>query len=168
MIGDVSSPGIGRLFAACCLAALAGVAAAQPVMPELPMPGEIGKDVMWIPSDDVMVTRMLDAARVTSRDYLVDLGSGDGRIVIAAALRGARALGVEYNAELVAYARARASRSGLSGRARFVHGDMFRTDLFRASVITLFLLEENNLKLRPRLLGLRPGTRIVSNSFAMG
>ncbi len=137
-------------------------------MPALPMPGEIGKDVMWIPSDDVMVTRMLDAARVTSRDYLVDLGSGDGRIVIAAALRGARALGVEYNPELVAYARARATRSGVSGRARFVHGDMFRTELFRASVITLFLLEENNLKLRPRLLGLRPGTRIVSNSFAMG
>ena len=164
----MSSSRIERLIVVCCLVALAGIAAAQPVTPPLPMPGEIGKDVMWIPSDDVMVTRMLDVARVTSRDYLVDLGSGDGRVVIGAARRGARALGIEYNPELVAYARAQAAQSGLGGKARFVEGDLFRTDLIRATVITMFLLEENNLKLRPKLLALRPGTRIVSNSFSMG
>ncbi|OGA21103.1 MAG: hypothetical protein A3I02_09895 [Betaproteobacteria bacterium RIFCSPLOWO2_02_FULL_67_26] len=158
-----------RPFLWLVLSALAGVAAAaQTSRPHLPDPGEIGKDVMWIPSDDVMVTRMLDVARVTARDSVLDLGSGDGRVVIGAARRGARALGVEYNADLVEYAAWRAQKARVAGRARFVKGDLFEADLSQATVITLFLLEENNLKLRPKLLALKPGTRIVSNTFAMG
>jgi len=150
-----------------CLCALAGAAGAAQ-REYVPEPGEIGKDVMWLPSDDIMVTRMLDVARVTARDFVMDLGSGDGKIVIAAARRGARALGVEYNPDLVDYAARRAARAKLDGRARFVQGDLFEADLSQASVITLFLLEENNIKLRPKLLGLRPGTRVVSNYFSMG
>jgi SAM-dependent methyltransferase len=155
------------LCLASCLAFPAG-ALAQAPGPAGPVPGDIGKDVMWIPSDDVMVTRMLDAGGVTARDYVIDLGSGDGRIVIGAARRGARALGVEYNPDLVEMSVSRAARAGVSGRARFVQGDLFRADLAPASVITLFLEEDNNLKLRPKLLGLKPGTRIVSNYFGMG
>jgi SAM-dependent methyltransferase len=165
----VTAAVLARAFAIASLAALPILAAAQPAAkPFLPDPGEIGKDVMWIPSEDVMVARMLDVARLTARDYLVDLGSGDGRVVIAAARRGARALGVEFNPDLVKYSAWKADQARVSGRTRFVQGDLFQADLSGASVITLFLLEENNLKLRPKLLGLKPGTRLVSNSFSMG
>ncbi len=158
---------LARAFLALCLAFPAGVVAQAPG-PSGPVPGDVGKDVMWIPSDDVMVTRMLDVARVTARDYVIDLGSGDGRVVIGAARRGARALGVEYSPELVEMSVRRAAQAGVGEKARFVQGDLFRADLARASVITLFLEDENNLKLRPKLLDLRPGTRIVSNYFRMG
>lgn len=158
---------LARAFLALCLASPAGVVAQAPG-PSGPVPGDVGKDVMWIPSDDVMVTRMLDVARVTARDYVIDLGSGDGRVVIGAARRGARALGVEYSPELVEMSVRRAAQAGVGEKARFVQGDLFRADLARASVITLFLEDENNLKLRPKLLDLRPGTRIVSNYFRMG
>lgn len=165
----MTAAGLARAFAAALLAALPIFAAAQPAgKPFLPDPGEIGKDVMWIPSEDVMVARMLDVARVTARDYLVDLGSGDGRVVIAAARRGARALGVEFNPDLVKYSVWKAGQARVSGRARFVQGDLFAADLSGASVITLFLLDESNLKLRPKLLALKPGTRVVSNYFSMG
>jgi SAM-dependent methyltransferase len=165
----VTASCLARVFAVASLAALPVLAAAQPAAkPFLPDPGEIGKDVMWVPSEDVMVARMLDVARLTARDYLVDLGSGDGRVVIAAARRGARALGVEFNPDLVKYSAWKADQARVSGRTRFVQGDLFQADLSGASVITLFLLEENNLKLRPKLLGLKPGTRLVSNSFSMG
>ena len=161
--------GLARVIAVASLAALPVLAGAQPAAkPFLPDPGEIGKDVMWIPSEDVMVARMLDVARLTARDDLVDLGSGDGRVVIAAARRGARALGVEFNPDLVKYSAWKAEQARVSSRARFVQGDLFHADLSGASVITLFLLEENNLKLRSKLLGLKPGTRLVSNSFSMG
>jgi len=168
--GDRGRDGMKRFFlAAACAAAIAALpAGAQaPARPHLPDPGEIGKDVMWIPSEEVMVARMLDVARVTSRDYVIDLGSGDGRVVIGAARRGARALGVEFNPDLVKYSEWKARQAGVAGRARFVQGDLFQADLSPASVVTLFLLEENNLKLLPRLLSLKPGTRIVSNSFAI-
>jgi SAM-dependent methyltransferase len=111
---------------------------------------------------------MLDMGQVTAKDYVIDLGSGDGRLVITAAKRGARALGIEYNPDMVALSQAAAQKEGLANRAEFMKADLFESDLSRATVITMFLLPEINLKLRPKLLELRPGTRVVSNSFNMG
>jgi hypothetical protein len=111
---------------------------------------------------------MLDMAKVTPRDYVIDLGSGDGRTVITAAKRGARALGVEFNPDMVALSRRNAAKAGVSDKASFVEADIFRSDLSPATVITLFLLTELNLKLRPTILTLKPGTRVVSNTFRMG
>lgn len=157
------------LFAALLVCALLAAGQARPAgAPDLPQPGEIGKDAMWLPTEDSVVRRMLDIAQVTARDFVVDLGSGDGRMVISAARRGARALGVEYNPQLVELSRRLAREAGVGDRARFVQGDLFDADISQATVVTLFLLEELNLKLRPKLLGLKPGTRVVSNSFAMG
>jgi SAM-dependent methyltransferase len=107
-------------------------------------------------------------ARVTPADFVMDLGSGDGRTVIAAAKRGARAMGVEFNPDLVALSEREAKKAGVAGRTAFVQGDLFETDLSRATVITLFLLDEINMKLRPTLLSLKPGTRVLSNTFKMG
>lgn len=114
-----------------------------------------------------MVRRMLDIAQVTQRDFVVDLGSGDGRTVIAAARRGARAMGVELNPQLIEHSRRMAQKARVGDRASFVQADLFEADLSQATVITLFLLDEINLKLRPKLLGLKPGTRVVSNTFHM-
>lgn len=132
-----------------------------------PVPGQPGKDVVWVPSAGPMVDVMLDLAGVTDKDVVIDLGSGDGRTVIAAAKRGARAIGIEFNPDLVALSTLGAQAAGLAGRARFVHGDIFQSDLSGATVITMFLLPELNRKLRPALLALKPGTRLVSNTFAM-
>ncbi|HSC95721.1 MAG TPA: class I SAM-dependent methyltransferase [Burkholderiales bacterium] len=156
-------------FAVLCFSALvAGGQARSAEQPYVPQPGELGKDVMWLPTEDVMVRRMLDIAQVTARDFVVDLGSGDGRTVIAAARRGARAQGVELNPQLIEYSRRRAQEARVEDRASFVQGDLFEADLSQATVITLFLLDEINFKLRPKLLGLKPGTRVVSNTFTMG
>ncbi len=133
-----------------------------------PRPGQAGKDVIWLPTEQAVVGKMLDLAGVSSRDYLIDLGSGDGRTVIAAAKRGANALGVEYNPELVSLAQRNASREGVADRAKFVQADLFNVDLSRATVITMFLLPDINMRLRPIILSLRPGTRIVTNSFDLG
>jgi hypothetical protein len=133
-----------------------------------PQVGQEGKDVVWVPTPDALVQKMLDIAKVTAKDYVIDLGSGDGRTVIAAARRGARALGVEYNPEMVELSKRRAAAAGIGNRADFVKADLFETDLSEASVITLFLLPDINLKLRPKLLDLKPGTRVVSNTFTMG
>jgi len=133
-----------------------------------PEVGQSGKDVVWVPSPQQLVDKMLDMAKVTSRDYVIDLGSGDGRTVITAAKRGARALGVEFNPDMVALSRRNAAEAGVSGKASFVEADIFKSDLSRASVITLFLLTELNLKLRPTILSLKTGTRVVSNTFRMG
>jgi SAM-dependent methyltransferase len=111
---------------------------------------------------------MLSIAKVTPQDFVIDLGSGDGRTVITAAKRGARALGIEYNPDMVALSKKNAERAGLSARAEFIEADLYEYDFSRATVITMFLLPEINLKLRPRLLELKPGTRIVSNTFTMG
>src|SRR5436853_7696919 len=111
---------------------------------------------------------MLDMAKVKPTDFVMDLGSGDGRTVITAAKRGARALGVEYNPDMVALSERNAAKEGVSARAKFVKADLFETDFSKASVITMFLLPDINLKLRPKILGLKPGTRIVSNTFTMG
>ncbi len=133
-----------------------------------PRVGQDGKDVIWVPTSQALVDKMLDVAKVTAQDYVIDLGSGDGRTVITAAKRGARALGVEFNPDMVALSKRNAVREGVASRAQFVEGDLYQADLSQATVLTMFLLEEINLKLRPKILNLKPGTRIVSNSFTMG
>jgi hypothetical protein len=133
-----------------------------------PKVGQPGKDVIWVPTPQALVERMLDMARATPKDYVVDLGSGDGRTVITAAKRGIKALGIEYNPDMVALSRVNAERAGVSGLARFVHGDVFTTDFSDATVVTMYLLSSLNVKLRPTLLKMKPGTRIVSHAFDMG
>ena len=140
-----------------------------PVATYAPKLGQMGKDVMWLPTRDELVTQMLTAAQVSPEDEVVDLGAGDGKIAIAAARQfGARAWGIEYNKDLAALAQRNAEKAGLAGRVRIVLGDIFKEDFSRASVVTLYLLEELNEQLRPTLLGMRPGTRVVSNTFGMG
>jgi Methyltransferase domain len=133
--------------------------------PELAQPG---KDVVWVPTPDALVNRMLDLAKVSASDHVIDLGSGDGRLVMMAAKRGARAHGIEYSAGLVELSKRTAQQAGLAAKATFAKADLFDSDLSAATVITLFLSPEINLKLRPKLLNLKPGTRIVSNTFNMG
>jgi len=133
-----------------------------------PEVGQAGKDVIWVPTPDEVVAKMLDFAKVTAKDYVVDLGSGDGRTVIAAAKRGARALGIEYNPNMVDLSRKNAAAAGVTARAEFRRADIFKTDFTRATVITLYLLPDLNLKLRPQLLDMPPGTRISSHQFNMG
>jgi SAM-dependent methyltransferase len=131
-----------------------------------PVPGQPGKDVVWVPTPHPLVEKMLDMARVTPQDYVIDLGSGDGRNVIAAARRGARALGVEYNPEMVELSRRNAQNEGVADRARFVEGDMFEADISQATVLALFLLPDNLRKLTPKFVTqLKPGTRLVMNGF---
>ena len=133
-----------------------------------PTVGQDGKDVVWVPTSQALVDRMLDLAKLTPKDTLYDLGSGDGRTVITAAKRGARAYGVEYNPKMVALSLRNAKQAGVTDKATFVQGDIFETDFSKATVITLFLLPDLNVKLRPKILDMKPGTRIVSNSFTMG
>ena len=131
-----------------------------------PTVGQEGKDVVWVPTPQVLVDKMLDMAKVTAKDYVMDLGSGDGRTVITAAKRGATAIGIEYNPDMVALSQRNAEKEGV--KATFVKADLFQTDLSKATVITMFLLPDINLKLRPKILALKPGTRVVSNTFTMG
>jgi len=132
-----------------------------------PQSGQAGKDVVWVPTPQQTVNTMLDLAKVTSSDYVIDLGSGDGRTVITAAQRGATALGIEYNPEMVALAKREAAKEGVSAKATFIEADLFETDFSKATVVTMFLLPRINLELRPKILDMKPGTRIVSNSFDM-
>ena len=132
-----------------------------------PRSGQAGKDVVWVPTPQALVDSMLSMAKVTSADYVIDLGSGDGRLVITAAKRGTTALGIEYNPDMVELARRNAMEEGVSARAKFEEADIFETDFSKATVITLFLLSDLNLKLRPTILDMKPGTRIVSNTFGM-
>jgi len=133
-----------------------------------PKVGQTGKDVIWVPTPQMLVDRMLDMAGLKPDDRLVDLGSGDGRTVITAAKRGATARGIEFNPEMVTLAQRAAKAEGVADRATFVHGDIFESDFSDATVVTLFLLPSLNVRLRPILLDMPPGTRIVSNSFTMG
>ncbi len=133
----------------------------------VPEVGQAGKDVVWVPTPDLLVTRMLEMAKVTPEDYLIDLGSGDGRTVIAAAKIGATAVGIEYNPEMVALSKKNAKEAGVSTKTEFIEADLFEYDFSKATVITMFLLPEINLKLRPKILDLKPGTRIVTNTFTM-
>ena len=167
--------GFARVVAVSCLAlsmALAPALAQSPAPAQSeefqPKVGQEGKDVIWVPTAQALVDRMLDMAQVTPSDFVIDLGSGDGRTVITAAKRGAKALGIEYNPQMVALSQRNAEREGVSDKATFVKADLFESDLSPATVITMFLLPEINLQLRPKILDLRPGTRIVSNSFNMG
>jgi SAM-dependent methyltransferase len=154
------------LLAALFLLANSGRLYAQEILK--PQSGQEGKDVVWVPTPQALVDKMLDIAKLTPADYVMDLGSGDGRLVISAAKRGATALGIEYNPDLVELSIYKAAMAGISNRANFKQADLFEIDFSKATVITLFLLPELNLRLRPRLLELKPGTRIVSNSFNMG
>jgi hypothetical protein len=150
-------------LALACAAAV-GAQAPEQYKPQI---GQPGKDVVWVPSPPEMVERMLDLAGVTPRDLVVDLGSGDGRNVIAAAKRGARGLGVEYNPDLVELSKRNAATAGVGARASFVQGDMYEADISEATVLALFLLPDNLRKLTPKFLDLKPGTRIVANTFGI-
>jgi len=164
-----ANPVLRQVFAVL-LAACSALAFAQPQKEPAayePAVGQEGKDVVWVPTSEALVKKMLDMAKVTPRDFVMDLGSGDGRTVIAAAKRGARAVGIEYEPGMVELSRKNAQMEGVAGRATFMQADLFETDFSRATVITMFLLPEINLKLRPKILRLRPGTRVVSNTFTM-
>ena len=157
-------------FPAAALAALliALPAAAQKAKDYEPSVGQAGKDVIWVPTPDEVVERMLRMAQVTANDYVVDLGAGDGKIAIMAAKKfGARSMGIEYNPEMAKHAQRNAEKAGVTARARIVQGDIFVSDFTQASVVTMYLLPALNLKLRPQLLAMRPGTRVVSHSFNM-
>jgi SAM-dependent methyltransferase len=162
----------------CVLAvvlALAGVTGVTAQTPEYgdevykPSMGQAGKDVIWIPTPDALVTALLGAAKVTKDDIVYDLGAGDGRIPIAAAKQfGARAVGIEYDANMADLARRNAQRAAVDGRVRIVTGDIFKEDFSDATVVTMYLLPDLNVKLRPMLLKMKPGTRIASHAFNMG
>ena len=152
---------------AICIAALPLGAHAQSAKGYEPQVGQEGKDVIWVPTPQALVDKMLDMAKVTPKDYVIDLGSGDGRTVITAAKRGSKALGIEYNPDMVELSKRTAAKEGVSDKASFVKADLFESDFSQAQVITMFLLSSINLKLRPKILDLKPGTRIVSNSFDM-
>ena len=132
-----------------------------------PQVGQAGKDVIWVPTPQALVDKMMEMARVTPQDIVIDLGSGDGRTVITAAKRGAQAMGIEYNPDMVELSKRSAAAAGVADKATFVKADLFESDFSKATVITMFLLPSINLALRPKLLELKPGTRIVSNSFTM-
>jgi SAM-dependent methyltransferase len=156
---------MNRALLALTAFVLATAAGAQPAAPAEPYIGQPGKDVIWVPTPPTLVEKMLDMAAVTANDYVVDLGSGDGRNVIAAAKRGARALGVEYDENLVRVSRRAAAAEGVAERASFVQGDMFEADISKATVLALFLLPDNLERLKPKFERLRPGTRIVNNGY---
>jgi len=132
-----------------------------------PSVGQEGKDVIWVPTPEDLVNAMLDMGKVGPEDYVIDLGSGDGRIVIAAAKRGARATGFEYNPNMVELSKLNAEKAGVAGKADFVNADLFESDFSQATVITMYLLPHLNMKLRPKILDLKPGIRIVSHAFTM-
>ena len=164
-----------QLIAGSGALALGGLLGAQPLWAQTgkavayePERGQSGKDVIWIPTPDALVTRMLRMAQLTPQDYVIDLGSGDGKIVVAAAREGAQGLGIEYNPDMVELSRRRAKEALVSERARFEKADIFESDFSKATVITMYLLPHLNLRLRHRILALKPGTRVVSHEFRMG
>jgi hypothetical protein len=157
-------------FVAVPLAGFAPDAAAQAAKKEefTPQVGQAGKDVIWVPTPEDLVERMLRMAQATSKDFVIDLGSGDGRIAIAAAKKaGARAMGIEYNPDMVELSNRKAREEGVAGQVKFVKADIFESDFSQATVITMYLLPGLNLKLRPKLLDMKPGTRLVSHQFNM-
>jgi SAM-dependent methyltransferase len=169
-VAAVAGPEIGA-------AVRGGSAPAQPATPPGPPPptdyqpqvGQEGKDVIWVPTPDELVAEMLKVAKVTKDDFVVDLGSGDGKIAIAAARDfGARAKGIEYNPDMVKLSNRRAYEAGVQGKVSFIEGDIFKEDFTNATVVTMYLLPSLNLKLRPQLLEMKPGTRLVSHAFTMG
>lgn len=157
---------IGYL-AAAVLCVFCATASAQAQHEYIPKVGQPGKDVIWLPTPDDVVNRMLRSAQVTARDVVVDLGSGDGRIVIAAAKMGARAVGIEYNADLVQLSKRTAQKAAVANKARFVRGDLFETDFSYATVVAMYLLPPLVRRLQPVILAMKPGTRVVAYEFAM-
>jgi precorrin-6B methylase 2 len=161
----------GKMFLALVLvAAVTGLSAqttTQKPKPFEPQVGQAGKDVVWVPTPQELVEKMLDLAKLTPKDFLIDLGSGDGRTVITAAKRGAHALGIEYNPDMVELSRKNAEAAGVSKTATFEKADLFETDFSKADVVTMFLLPSINMRLRPTILKMKPGTRIVANTFTM-
>jgi SAM-dependent methyltransferase len=157
-------------FVAIALFVVPSLAAAQTATTQKPFEptvGQAGKDVVWVPTPPELVEKMLDMAKVTPSDLVMDLGSGDGRNIIAAAKRGARAIGVEFNPEMVQLSRRLAQEAGVGDKATFVEGDMFTADISKASVMALFLLPDNLDKLRAKFLALKPGSRLVLNTFGI-
>jgi len=142
-------------------------AAAQTKEEFVPFSGQPGKDVVWVPSPEVTVAKMMEVGKVSAQDFVIDLGSGDGRNVIAAAKRGARGLGVEYNNDMVELSKRIAATEGVAERAQFVQGDMYQADFSKANVLALFLLPSNLLVLRDKIFNLQPGTRVVLNTFTI-
>ena len=150
------------------LVAALSLAQAQQATEYQPGIGQEGKDVVWVPTNQAVVNKMLDMANVTANDFLIDLGSGDGRLVITAAKRGAKAIGIEYNPDMVELSKRNAAKEGLADKVTFIKADIFESDFSQATVITLFLLPDLNLRLRPTILAMKPGVRVVSNTFDMG
>ena len=168
---DVRRSSLSIITALLASVLSASVAAAQQTQtqspPFEPQVGQAGKDVVWVPTDEKLVEKMLDIAKITPQDFVMDLGSGDGRNVIAAAKRGATAVGVEFNPQMVELSRANAKKAGVADRATFIEGDMYTADISKATALVLFLLPVNLEKLTPNFLNLKPGTRIVDNTFAI-
>ena len=171
---DVRRSSIALITALLVSVLSAGTASAQQTQtqpqtqtPFEPQVGQAGKDVVWVPTDEKLVEKMLDIAKITAQDFVMDLGSGDGRNIIGAAKRGARAVGVEYNPQMVELSRANAKKAGVAERATFIEGDMYEADISKATALVLFLLPVNLEKLTPKFLDLKPGTRIVDNTFAI-
>ncbi len=155
-------------FSITLLALLACALAAQAAdKPFEPVSGQAGKDVVWVPTPPTLVEKMLDLAKVTPSDTVMDLGSGDGRNIIAAARRGARAIGVEYNPDMVEYSKREAATAGVGAKAQFVQGDMYEADVSQANVLALFLLPENLTRLVSKFVEMKPGSRIVLNTFGI-
>jgi SAM-dependent methyltransferase len=170
------TPASARLaaFAFALVAACAGAQTPTIIQSEFgdefyrPRSGQAGKDVVWVPTPDALVRRMLQAAKVTDKDIVYDLGAGDGKIPIAAARDfKARAVGIEYNPEMAALARRNVERAGVADRVKIVTGDIFEQDFSEATVVTLYLLPDLNYRLRPTILKMKPGTRVVSHQFTM-
>jgi SAM-dependent methyltransferase len=156
-----------RLLVASLFVLSTASAYAQTAKPFEPVSGQAGKDVVWVPSPPEMVNKLMELGNVTAKDIVMDLGSGDGRNVIAAAKLGARALGVEYNPDMVALSRRLAQEAGVADKAQFVEADMYTYDISNATVMALFLLPVNMNKLAPKFFNLAPGSRIVANTFGI-
>jgi len=156
------------MLVALLLAYLSARTHAQNAPLPAPQLNQPGKDVQWVPTPPALAEKMLDLAQLTPKDRFVDLGSGDGVLVIAAARRGVRARGIEYDRGLVELSKRRAVEAGVSDKTRFIRGDIFKTDFSDATVVTTFLLPSMNLQLRPTFLAMKPGTRIIANTFAIG
>ena len=160
---------VSLLAAVSLLPAAAGCAQLQPAQKDYePRPYQEGKDVVWLPTPQEVVDKMLQMARVKPADFVIDLGSGDGRTVITAAKLGARAMGIEYNPDMVDYSTRAAAKAGVGAKVKFVKADLYETDFSQATVLTMYLLPDINFKLRPKILDLKPGTRVVSHAFDMG
>ena len=162
-----SSLAASRFLAVLLAAASFACAPVTTAQDYTPTVGQEGKDVIWVPTPQALVEKMLDMAKLTAKDIHYDLGSGDGRTVITAAKRGAQAYGVEFNPDMVKLSERNAAREGVSDKAKFINGDIFQTDFSHATVVTLYLLPSLNVKLRPTILKMKPGTRVVSHAFTM-